>query len=353
MGSFAEDRSVVTDIDRHPRDGAVSPHRPPWAVTHGRIEALPIASLLPADSPRMAGTDQEHVCRLMEVGSELPPILVQRSTRRVVDGMHRVQAAAMRGDDRILVQYFEGDDAESFVQSVRVNVAHGLPLSTGEREMAAERIIQAYPGWSDRAIAVVAGLSAPTVAGIRRRSTENSCQLSKRMGRDGRMRPVDGTAGRQKAMEIIRERPDASLREIAREAGISVGTAHNIRVKLRADTNSTGGESCRNEMNRDRQPVPSVSSDPAARGASTSQEVQRAHREILLSLRKDPSVRLTARGRFLLQWLGVLSVDADRLKQLVGSVPDRWVVAVARLAWDCSNAWQQLAAELERRTDAL
>ncbi|MEU6259157.1 streptomycin biosynthesis protein [Streptomyces sp. NPDC047043] len=352
MGNFAEDRSIATDLGEDPAGEEVSPYRPPWTVTHGRIEAIPIASLLPADSPRMAGTDQEHVRRLIEVESGLPPILVQRSTRRVIDGMHRLQAAALRGDDRILVQYFEGDDAESFVQSVRVNVAHGLPLSTGEREMAAERIIQAYPDWSDRAIAEVAGLSAPTVASVRRRSTENSCQLSKRMGRDGRMRPVDGTAGRRKALEIIRERPEASLREIAREAGISVGTAHNIRVKLRAETKGTGDDPCREEMNRDRQPGSSVSSDKAARGASTPQEVQRVNRQVLLSLRKDPSVRLTARGRFLLQWLGVLSVDADRLTQLVGSVPDHWVVAVARLAWDCSTAWQQLAAELERRTDA-
>ncbi|MFJ8493748.1 streptomycin biosynthesis protein [Streptomyces sp. NPDC094038] len=352
MSNFAEDRSVATDLGEDPGAEEVSPHRPPWTVTHGRIEAIQIASLLPADSPRMAGTDQEHVRRLVEVESGLPPILVQRATCRVVDGMHRVQAAAARGDDRILVQYFEGDDAESFVQSVRVNVAHGLPLSVVEREMAAERIIRAYPGWSDRAIAEVAGLSAPTVGSIRRRSTENSCQLSKRMGRDGRMRPVDGRAGRQRALEIIRERPDASLREIAREAGISVGTAHNIRVQIRSETNGKGGDPRPEEMNRGRQTEPSVLSDKAARGALMSQEAQRAHRQVLVSLRKDPSVRLTARGRFLLQWLGVLSVDADRLAQLVGSVPDHWVTAVARLAWDCSTAWQQLAAELERRTDS-
>ncbi len=206
--------------------GSPSSARPSRTIGHGRIETVAIASLILTDTPRTSGTDPEHVLRLAEVKEGLPPILVQRSTLRVIDGMHRVKAAMLRGDDTIPVQYFEGSDAESFVQSVQANVAHGLPLSADEREAATERIVRIYPDWSDRAIAAVAGLSPPTVAGIRRRSTEKSSQLNRRVGRDGRRRPVDGAPGRKKAVDIMRERPEAPLRAVAQ-----MGPAGNVRTR--------------------------------------------------------------------------------------------------------------------------
>ncbi len=217
----------------------------------------------------------------------------------------------LRGDDTIPVQYFEGSDAESFVQSVQANVAHGLPLSADEREAATERIVRIYPDWSDRAIAAVAGLSPPTVAGIRRRSTEKSSQLNRRVGRDGRRRPVDGAPGRKKAVDIMRERPEAPLRAVAQGA-----------------------------------PVPSGETTSGA--APQPAKAQQTQRQLLSSLRQDPSVRMTEKGRLLLQWLGILTLDAKELQQFADSTPAHQLLSMAQLAQDCSATWRQLATELHR-----
>ncbi|WP_078627366.1 ParB/RepB/Spo0J family partition protein [Streptomyces sp. NRRL WC-3702] len=294
--------------------GSPSSARPSRTIGHGRIETVAIASLILTDTPRTSGTDPEHVLRLAEVKEGLPPILVQRSTLRVIDGMHRVKAAMLRGDDTIPVQYFEGSDAESFVQSVQANVAHGLPLSADEREAATERIVRIYPDWSDRAIAAVAGLSPPTVAGIRRRSTEKSSQLNRRVGRDGRRRPVDGAPGRKKAVDIMRERPEAPLRAVAqRKKGA---------------------------------PVPSGETTSGA--APQPAKAQQTQRQLLSSLRQDPSVRMTEKGRLLLQWLGILTLDAKELQQFADSTPAHQLLSMAQLAQDCSATWRQLATELHR-----
>jgi hypothetical protein len=66
------------------------------------------------------------------------------------------------------------------------------------RFFAAAAIIQLHPEWSDRAIASAAGLPAKTVRGIRRATGEDA-QLHKRVGKDGRVRPVNAAAGRQLA----------------------------------------------------------------------------------------------------------------------------------------------------------
>ncbi|WP_107439684.1 ParB N-terminal domain-containing protein [Streptomyces rimosus] len=270
--------------------GSQSSARPSRAIGHGRIETVPVASLILTDTPRTSGTDPEHVLRLAEVKEGLPPILVQRSTLRVLDGMHRVKAAMLRGDDTIPVQYFEGSDAESFVQSVQANVAHGLPR-----------------------------------------------------------RPVDGAPGRKKAVDIMRERPEAPLRAVAQEAGVSLGTAHNIRAKLRseakADVDGPGQE--RKDTSR-KKGASAPPGEATAGAAPRSAEAQQAQRQLLSSLRQDPSVRMTEKGRLLLQWLGILTLDAEGRQQFADSMPAHRLLSVAQLAQDCSATWRQLATELQR-----
>ncbi|MFD1048734.1 serine hydrolase, partial [Kibdelosporangium lantanae] len=95
-------------------------------------ERVPIDSLLPADSPRLSGESMEHARMLAASEAELPPIVVHRPTRRVIDGMHRLKAAALRGQDDILVRFYEGDDEDAFIVAVETNIAHGLPLSLAD-----------------------------------------------------------------------------------------------------------------------------------------------------------------------------------------------------------------------------
>jgi ParB-like chromosome segregation protein Spo0J len=315
---------------------------------HGDVPVLkdgpvrvPIASLQPADSPRLTGEDPEHVRLLAAIADRLPPITVHRPTMRVVDGMHRLKAALLRGQGEIWVEYVEGSDEDAFCLSVRANVTHGLPLSPADREGVAIRIIRMRPHWSNRAIAEFAGLSAPTVGMLRDRTTEKHCQLNTRVGRDGRVRPLDGTSGRLRASEVIGLLPDASLREIARKAGISVGTARDVRERLRRGEDPV--------LSRRAAPAgsQSVAADADTKAEPDGIPPQAAAR-MLDNLRKDPSMRYSEIGRSLLQWLGVYAVSFSGEDALVQSLPEHCRRNIADLAWGCVAIWKQLAVELEQ-----
>src|SRR6266700_1793568 len=139
-------------------------------------------------SPRLAGVNQNHVARLAEIDTPLPPILVHRRTMRVIDGMHRLRVAELKGRDQIAVEFFDGDDQEAFLLSVKQNVTHGLPLSLADRKAAAARILGWNREFSDSSIAAMTGLSDKTVAAVRKRSTSDIPRLNARIGRDGRSR---------------------------------------------------------------------------------------------------------------------------------------------------------------------
>ena len=149
-----------------------------------------IDALRPADSPRLKGISTEHARLIADTAESVPPILVQQGTMRVVDGMHRVRAACLQGRQHIAAYLISCDDDESFLWAVRMNLTHGLPLTLADRKAAACRIVQSHPEWSDRAIAMVAGLSDKTVGSIRRRLADTIPRTGWRIGRDGRARSL-------------------------------------------------------------------------------------------------------------------------------------------------------------------
>jgi ParB-like nuclease family protein len=183
---------------------------------------VPVSEPLPGDSPRVRGEDATHVENLVNARDPLPPIVVHRATMRVIDGTHRLKAAKERGDRELAVEYFDGSAQDAFLRAVRENAVHGLPLSRADREAAVRRIIEADAGMSDRAIARVAGLSPPTIAAIRRRSTDNTLQSNKR---HGRTRPMSAVEGRLRAGRLIAERPAASSRALGRDASLRLSEA--------------------------------------------------------------------------------------------------------------------------------
>ncbi|WBB62402.1 hypothetical protein O7599_07685 [Streptomyces sp. WMMC500] len=312
--------------------------------------AVPVASLLPADSPRLAGVDPEHV-DLLAALSGLPPVLVHRGTLRVVDGMHRVHAARLRGETSVAATYFDGDEKEAFLRAVERNLTGGgLPLSLHDREAAAVRILATYRQWSDRAVATAAGLSPTTVGAIRRRFfvPGGGGDAGGRVGRDGRIRPLDAAAGRLRASRWIARHPDASLRAIARAAGISVGTAHDVRARLR-----TGRDPVPPRPAAPGAPRPTAPAPPRPRTAAGKPPA--GWPAVRDGLARDPSVRYTAAGRAFLAWADahVLAPnDLVRLDGLVGAVPPHWRAAVAEAARSCAAAWLEFARELERRARA-
>jgi hypothetical protein len=299
------------------------------------VERVPISLLLPADSPRLGGEDAAHVRLLAESDVELPPILVHRASMRVIDGAHRLSAARLRGQDSIEVRYFDGSEAEAFVLAVRTNIAHGLPLSRTDREAAAKRIIYAYPLWSNRAIAAATGIAATTVASIRSRMAAAAGGAPVRIGRDGRVRPVNAAEGRRLASQMIADRPTASLREIAKVAGISPATARDVRERV----------------HRGDDPVPYRQRNGQAGSAKGLRQAgpDRDGMTVLNNLRSDPSLRYAEAGRQLLRWLHAHAMRPGEWRELVDATPAHCAPVVAGLARGYAREWLEFARVLERR----
>ncbi|MFD6420508.1 hypothetical protein [Streptomyces sp. NPDC060198] len=308
-----------------------------------QADSLPVTSvaldaLVTDDSPRLAGESEEHVQQLAQCVSPLPPIIVHRATSRVVDGIHRIRAARINGRTHIDVQYFDGTAAEAFLLAVNRNANHGLPLTRSDRNAAALRIMRSHPEWSDRMIATVAGLSPKTVGAIRRRSGDALLQLNVRIGRDGKSRVLDTAERRRLAGEYALSHPEASLREIAKESGLSLATARDVRKRVQKGTSpllpARRGVSAR------------AAQDPCDHEAAVTSF---AMAETLHTLKRDPSVRLTDHGRFLLRLLDTNAVATNRWGELVDQIPPHWVGQVASAARECAAAWRHAAQQLEER----
>lgn len=337
--------SAATEVKR-PMQPPRIPKPSPSPENHP-VTMLPISKLLPADSPRLSGEDVQHVRMLADSDADLPPILVHRQTLRVIDGMHRLRAAVLRGQEEIACRLFEGGEDAAFVIAVETNIAHGLPLSLADREAAAARILRSHPQWSDRAIAAVTGLSAKTVGVIRRGATVDQPQLPSRIGRDGRVRPVNGADGRRRAGELFALRPDASLREVARRAGISPGTARDVRERIRRGEDPIPP---RQRGNRPRPEPPSPERE-LRRLMSVRGGPLRDRETILRNLRRDPSVRFTDSGRSLLRWLDARATSPDGWETVVHSIAPHCAYAIADLACAIAEEWLAVAEHLRQRAE--
>ncbi|GAA3804826.1 ParB N-terminal domain-containing protein [Streptomyces phyllanthi] len=334
------------------------------------VVSVPMLSLRPADSPRLNGEDKAHIMRLAEAETPLPPILVDRRSMQVIDGMHRLMAASLRGQETIDVMFFEGNEADIFLRAVQENVTHGLPLSRADRRAAAERIIASHPHLSDRAIGQTAGLAAKTVAAIRKLSGESAPQPSVRVGRDGRVRPLDGRAGRRRAAELLAEQPDASLRDVARAAGISPATAFDVRKRLecgespvpekaagrtdRASAASTGAnpdnETADHGADADQDngtavPVPPLRIEPRSASGTTGPDPAATVEKLM----RDPSLRNNEQGKSMLRLLHINAVGAKQLPDAAETVPPHCVAIIVQLAQQYASMWQDCARELDRR----
>lgn len=312
-----------------------------WDAQADSLPVVQVAldALVTDDSPRLAGENAEHVQQLADCVSPLPPIIVHRATSRVIDGAHRLRAARLNGRTHIDVQYFDGVAGEAFLLAVNRNTDHGLPLTRSDRNAAALRIIRSHPEWSDRMIATVAGLSPKTVGSIRRRRGDVLPQVNVRIGMDGRSRVLDTTERRRLAGEYVLAHPDAALREIAKESGLSPATARDVRERIQNGTSPL--------LPARRGVGAHVTQDPSDDEADTVTSFAMA--DTLLTLKRDPSVRLTDHGRFLLRLLDTNAVASNRWGELVDQIPPHRVGQVASAARECAAAWRQAAQQLEER----
>ncbi|GAA3035800.1 hypothetical protein GCM10020000_11650 [Streptomyces olivoverticillatus] len=302
-----------------------------------RTVLLPIAALLLGGLAPLGGrgcTARPGACPAGH------PTAAHRRAPRLHAGRRWDAPAASRsstGDERIAARFFDGSDEDAFVYAVRVNILHGLPLTQAERAAAAERIIRTHPQWSDRLIASAAGLAASTVASLRKKVSDRAAQLNARTGRDGRVRPLNAAEGRRRACALIAAKPQASLREIADAAGIALGTARDVRLRIRQGQDPVP-KKLRDAENRDvNRPVGRTTTTPAAAPPVAPPPPVTDAGPALPRLRKDPSLRLTEGGRALLHLLSS-HPGGERTRRLLESVPAHRRTAVAQAARACAES---------------
>ena len=74
----------------------------------GSIGEFEVKLLKVGMSPRFGEQDLDHARALADRFDDCPPILVERGTSTIIDGLHRVLAARMLGRTTIIVRFFEG-----------------------------------------------------------------------------------------------------------------------------------------------------------------------------------------------------------------------------------------------------
>ena len=111
----------------------------------------------------------------MEAGTELPPVIIEKKTRRVVDGFHRTRAVLQRDPEGeiTIVEKVYHSDKELFLDAMRYNAAHGARLDPCDRTrctLIAERLsipIDSVAGALNMPVDKLAGLRETRTATVR------------------------------------------------------------------------------------------------------------------------------------------------------------------------------------------
>jgi hypothetical protein len=260
---------------------------------------------------------------IVQLDGAWPPILIDRATHRIIDGHYRFLAAKQAGRTHIECEYFDGVAEESFLEAVRRNATHGLPLTLAERRGVASRLLAAHDDWSDRRIATIAGLAPSTVAVVRRATaTGTGATPTRRVGRDGTARLVDRRVVRERVRSALAAMPHGSLREVARVAGASPETVRAVR-----------NEPC----------------SPPAPVPAPLRRVREGH--LAPDVAADPALTATSFGRAFTVWFGQSAIDREHFR-FAHDVPLSRVYQLADEARRRAALWVAFADELEARTRA-
>ena len=332
---------------------------------------LPAEFRLAADSSSCGtGTDKAHVQMLAEVATfgELPPILVQRNSLRVIDGMHRLEAAKARDEKFIRARVINCTDNDAYILAVKANTLHGLPLSRADRVSSARRILDWHPDWSDRAIGIAYGPQREDRwPSIRRESADEIQPISPSASAataSGAPSPPNALEGRKRAAEYITARPEASLREVARETDVSLGTVQDVRARMRRglDPVTAGGgdraswrprRAPRSAPCRLGQPIPGPAEHSGARdgpapepdrpaaGAARRPAANVAADSAEARLH-DPSLRYTEGGRAFMRWMSAHMMNTSQWREFADAVPSHWLDDLSTVAEQASEEWRGL-----------
>jgi ParB-like chromosome segregation protein Spo0J len=291
------------------------------------VMRMEMHSLRPGHQLRLGEPNSDHINVLALSEGNWPPIVVRRADNTIIDGHYRYRAARRLGHSHIDCVYFDGAEDAAFVEALWRNRHHGLPLSLRERERAAHHLLCLHSDWSDRRIAETCSLAPGTVGRLRSSMPSSSGDdrgKMIRLGRDGKRRPADPQASRDRILRVLEAQPDRSLRAIARIAGASPATVRSVRDR----------------------PNPSA----ARPGTHAEGPLELASRPGTTSLdprwRGDSALGATAEGKGFATWLEQTYIGEES-HDFIEGIPLSRVYEIADEARRRADAWLVFAARLE------
>lgn len=81
-------------------------------------------------------TNVRHLVEALASGAELPPIVIDRKSKRVTDGFHRTRAHIQFYGEDCVIAVIEKDyknEKEMFLDAIRYNASHGAKLDSCDR----------------------------------------------------------------------------------------------------------------------------------------------------------------------------------------------------------------------------
>jgi ParB-like chromosome segregation protein Spo0J len=290
-----------------------------------------VTSLTPGPSLRETALDPDHLARLVATGGRWPPLLVRKNDLVVVDGLHRLAAAVQLQLRTTAAVLFDGLAEEAMVAAIRENGMHGLPLTLRERKRAAMGLLSIRGEWSDRMIAGICGLSGGTVNRLRGSEQQDGSdarilQLNRRIGSDGRRRPVDRAELRREIVDALDKDPTAPLRTVAARTGASPATVRAVRMALGASRQPDGGTT-----------------------GAEARASQRSEREAVKTWTADSACRSAEGPEQFARWFDHTAVDPSACVLHAANVPLSRVYEVIDESLRRAKVWSEFASKLQSR----
>lgn len=77
-----------------------------------------------------------YMSQAEDAGVKFPPVIIDKKSKRIVDGFHRVKMYRQKYDDNYKIEVIEktyGSEKEIFLDAIRYNASHGKMLSRHDR----------------------------------------------------------------------------------------------------------------------------------------------------------------------------------------------------------------------------
>lgn len=152
------------------------------------------------------GHNIAYMSQAEDAGVEFPPVVIDKKSRRIVDGFHRVKMYRQKYDDNYQIEVIEktyGSEKEILLDAIRYNASHGKMLSRHDRMRC---ILQSEK--MKLKIEVVASALSMTVEKINQLRTERVGEL--RVGRTIRSVPLKRTIRHMSGKRLTKKQSEVN-----------------------------------------------------------------------------------------------------------------------------------------------